>query len=82
MGKTASLVIAASIIAVIRLRGEPIKRSPNLSATIHGSVQLARMVLEEVEGKGERTGVTPCIWSAMNHCVLKSSADPPWAFSL
>ncbi len=52
MGKTASLVIAASIIAVIRLRGEPIKPSPNLSATIHGSVQLARMVLEEVEGRG------------------------------
>jgi hypothetical protein len=46
------LVIAASIIAVIRLRGEPIKRSPKLVATISDSVQLARMVMDEVQGKG------------------------------
>ncbi len=46
------LVIAASIIAVIRLRGEPIKPSPKLVSTIHDSVQLARMVLEAVEGRG------------------------------
>lgn len=46
------LVIAASIIAVIRLRGEPIKRSPKLVATIHDSVQLARMVMDEVQGRG------------------------------
>jgi hypothetical protein len=37
------LVIAASIIAVIRLRGEPIKPSSKLTATIADSVQLARM---------------------------------------
>jgi hypothetical protein len=36
-------------IAVIRLRGEPIKPSPKLVATISDSVQLARMVLEKVE---------------------------------
>ena len=46
------LVIAASIIAVIRLRGEPIKPSPKLVATINDAVQLARMVLEKVERGG------------------------------
>ena len=46
------LVIAASIIAVIRLRGEPIKRSPKVVATISDSVQLARMILQEVQGRG------------------------------
>ena len=47
------LVIAASIIAVIRLRGEPIRPSPKLSATIADSVQLARMVMDRVEGRKE-----------------------------
>jgi len=37
---------------LIRLRGEPIKPSPKLVATISDSVQLARMVLEAVEGGG------------------------------
>jgi hypothetical protein len=46
------LVIAASIIAVIRLRGAPIEPSPKLVSTIHDSVQLARMVMEEVQGGG------------------------------
>jgi hypothetical protein len=36
-------------IAVIRLRGEPIKPSPRLVATINDAVHLARMVLEKVE---------------------------------
>jgi hypothetical protein len=45
-------VIAASIIAVTRLRGEPIKPSPKLSATIADSVQLARMIMAAVEGIG------------------------------
>jgi hypothetical protein len=40
-----ALLIAACIVAAIRLRGEPIKPSPKLSATIYDSVQLARMVL-------------------------------------
>lgn len=39
------LVIAASIIAVIRLRGEPIERSLKVVATISDSAQLTRMVL-------------------------------------
>src|SRR5258707_2626497 len=46
------LVIAASFIAVIGLRGAPIERSPRLSATISDSVQLARMVMEAVERRG------------------------------
>jgi hypothetical protein len=46
------LVIAASIIAVIRLRGAPIERSPKVVATISDSVRLARMVMDEVERKG------------------------------
>jgi hypothetical protein len=49
--ENATLVIAASLIAVVRLRGEPIKPSPKLVSTIHGSVQLARMGLREVEGR-------------------------------
>jgi hypothetical protein len=38
-----------AIIVVIRLRGEPIRPSPKLVATISDSVQLARMVLDKVE---------------------------------
>jgi hypothetical protein len=37
---------------VIRLRGEPIKPSPKLVATISDSVRLARMVMEAVERRG------------------------------
>jgi hypothetical protein len=36
-----ALLIAASLIAAIRLRGEPIKPSPKLSVTIYDSVQVA-----------------------------------------
>jgi len=46
------LIIAASIIAVIRLRGEPITRSPKVVATISDSVRLARMVMEAVKREG------------------------------
>jgi hypothetical protein len=42
------LVIAACIVAAIRLRGEPIQPSPKLNATIADSVQLARMVLRAI----------------------------------
>jgi hypothetical protein len=38
------LLIAAGIVAAIRLRGEPIARTPKLSATVADSVQLARPV--------------------------------------
>ena len=47
------LVIAASIIGVIRLRGGTITRSSKVVATISNSVQLARMVLDAVE-RGKR----------------------------
>ncbi len=35
-----ALLIAACLIAAIRLRGEPIQPSPKLKATIYDSVQL------------------------------------------
>jgi hypothetical protein len=44
-----ALLIAASIVAAIRLRGEPIVRSPKVVATIADSVQLAKMVLSELQ---------------------------------
>jgi hypothetical protein len=36
-------------VAAIRLRGEPIQPSPKLTATIADSVQLARMVLAQIQ---------------------------------
>ncbi len=39
--ETGALLIAACIIAAIRLRGEPIRPSPKLTATIAESVALA-----------------------------------------
>ena len=36
-----ALLIAACLIAAIRLRGEPIKPSPKLKSTIYDSAQLA-----------------------------------------
>jgi hypothetical protein len=44
-----ALLVAASIVAAIRLRGEPIKPSPKLTATVSDAVHLARLVLAEVE---------------------------------
>jgi hypothetical protein len=44
-----ALLIAASIVAAIRLRGEPIQRSPKVLAVISDSVQLAKMVLARLE---------------------------------
>jgi hypothetical protein len=46
----APLLVAASLIAAIRLRGEPIKPSPKLQAVIHDSVQLAVMLLRQIQG--------------------------------
>ena len=43
-----ALLIAACIIAAIRLRGEPIQPSPKLKFVISESVQLARLVLQEL----------------------------------
>lgn len=44
-----ALLVAASIVAAIRLRGEPIKSSPKLTATVSDAVHLARLVLNELE---------------------------------
>ena len=48
--ESGALLIAACIIAAIRLRGEEIKPSPKLKHTIYESVQLAMMVLRELKG--------------------------------
>ena len=44
-----ALLIAACIVAAIRLRGEPIERTPKVVATISDSVRLARMVMEQIQ---------------------------------
>jgi hypothetical protein len=44
-----ALLIAACIIAAIRLRGEPIQPSPKLRFVISESVQLAKLVLRELQ---------------------------------
>lgn len=44
-----AVVVAASIVAAIRLRGEPIAHSPKVVATISDSVRLARMVVSNLE---------------------------------
>jgi hypothetical protein len=46
-----ALLIAASIIAAIRLRGEPVKASPKLTATIADSVELATLVLRQLQNR-------------------------------
>ena len=47
-----ALLIAACLIAAMRLRGEPIQPSPKLKATISDSVQLAVMVRRELQPHG------------------------------
>jgi hypothetical protein len=47
-----AILIAASIIAAIRLRGEPIKSSPKLHFTISESIELARQIWSRLE-RGE-----------------------------
>jgi hypothetical protein len=44
-----ALLVAASIVAAIRLRGEPISHSPKVAATVSDSLQLARMVMARLE---------------------------------
>jgi hypothetical protein len=46
-----ALLIAACMIAAIRLRGEPIQPSPRLKATIYDSVQLAVLVWREIQNR-------------------------------
>jgi len=47
-----ALLIAACLIAAVRLRGEPIQPSPKLKATIFDSVQLAVLVWRELQSRG------------------------------
>jgi hypothetical protein len=49
-----ALLIAACLIAAIRLRGEPIQPSPKLKATIYDSVQLAVLVGREIQARGAK----------------------------
>ena len=44
-----ALLVAASTIAAIRLRGEPVKPSPKLKSVLVDSVSLARLVLAEIQ---------------------------------
>ena len=46
-----ALLIAACLIAAIRLRGEPIQPSPKLKVTISDSVQLAVLVWRELQSR-------------------------------
>lgn len=44
-----AVLVAASVVAAIRLRGLDMKPSPKLTATIKDSVELARRILAEVQ---------------------------------
>jgi hypothetical protein len=43
------MLIAASVVAAIRLRGQEIKPSPKLNAVVQDSITLARCVLDKIE---------------------------------
>jgi len=47
-----AILVAASTIAAIRLRGEPIKPSPKLQYTVLESIELARLIWSRLE-RGE-----------------------------
>jgi hypothetical protein len=44
-----ALLVGASTVAAIRLRGEPVQPSPKLRGIIHDSVQLVRLVMSEIQ---------------------------------
>jgi hypothetical protein len=44
-----ALLVAAALITVVRLRGEPIRPSPRVKATIVDAVALAREILNELQ---------------------------------
>ncbi len=44
-----ALLVAASIVAAIRLRGQEITRSPKLVAVVNDSLLLARTVVVAIE---------------------------------
>ncbi len=43
-----ALLVAATLTAAVRLRGEPINNSPRVIATIQDSIKLAQMVLRSL----------------------------------
>jgi hypothetical protein len=45
-----ALLVAAALIAAIRLRGEDNKPSPKLKFVVYDSVRLAVMLLQEIQG--------------------------------
>jgi len=47
-----ALLVAASLIAAVRLNKEEIKNSPAVHAKIADSIRLARMVLERLQRGG------------------------------
>jgi len=49
--QTGALLIAASIVAAIRLRGEPINNAPRTVSTVQDAIKLARMVLQRLSGE-------------------------------
>ena len=44
-----ALVVAASVVAAIRLRGEDVKPSPKLKSVIHDSLHLVRLLMAEIQ---------------------------------
>jgi hypothetical protein len=42
------VLVAASVVPAIRLRGEEIKPSSKLNAVVHDSIMLARMILAQI----------------------------------
>lgn len=44
-----AVLIAASIVAAVRLRGQEIHPSPKLNDVVHDSILLARTILRELE---------------------------------
>jgi hypothetical protein len=44
-----AVVVAASIVAAIRLRGEPITQSPKVVGVVADSIRLAQMVVDRME---------------------------------
>jgi hypothetical protein len=44
-----AVLVAASLVAAIRLRGEEIRPSPKLNAVVHDSILLARTILAQIE---------------------------------
>jgi hypothetical protein len=46
-----ALLVAAAIIAAVRLAREPIQNSPRVMGAVADSVKLARMILRKIEAE-------------------------------